>query len=250
MASNEFADKTALVTGAARGIGLSVAREYAARGANCVLIDVSDEVEKSAEKMKADFPEAGVLALKADVSEGEGCENALRRTLENFPGVDFLVNNAGITRDDLLIRMSEKNFDDVIRVNLRSAFLMSRAAARKMIKQRSGRIVNVASVVGQMGNAGQVNYSASKAGIIGLTKSLARELASRNILVNAVAPGFIDTQMTRSMKEETKRALLDMIPLKRLGEPRDVANAVMFLSGGGASYITGHVLAINGGIYI
>ncbi len=244
-----FAGKTAVITGAAQGIGLAIAEKYAASGVNCAMIDISETVVAAAGNLKNEFP-VEILPLCVDISDEKACDEAFREIFRKFGSIDFLVNNAGITRDNLLVRMSEEDFSAVISVNLKGTFLASKAAARVMMKKRQGRIINISSVVGQMGNAGQTNYAASKAGIIGLTKSLARELASRNILVNAVAPGFVKTDMTEKLKSEIKEKLLKMIPLGRFAEPRDVANAVIFLSGENSSYITGEVLAVNGGIYI
>ncbi|HAH31522.1 MAG TPA: 3-oxoacyl-[acyl-carrier-protein] reductase [Elusimicrobia bacterium] len=245
-----LAGKTALVTGAARGIGLEIASILAREGAALALFDIShEETALSAQKVSAETG-AKTIALNGNVALETDCAAAVDKALEAFGRLDILVNNAGITRDNLALRMKESDFDEVISVNLKGAFLMSKSASRVMLKQRSGRIINISSVTGQMGNAGQVNYSASKAGLIGLTKSLAREFASRGILVNAVAPGFILTKMTEGLKEEAKSKLLEMIPLGRLGKPEDVAKAVLFLAGEDSSYITGQVLSVNGGIYM
>ena len=245
----QFEGKTALITGAQRGLGLEIARHFARQGANTVLTDVTDSVIDAAKEIEQKFKTKS-LGLKGDVTKLADCADMVRKTLDSFLRLDILVNNAGITRDTLVLRMKEEDFDAVINVNLKGTFLMCKAAAKTMLKQRSGRIINISSVVGQMGNAGQVNYSASKAGILGLTKSMAREFASRNILVNAVSPGFIMTKMTENLKEEAKEKLLEMVPLKRLGKPEDVAKAVLFLSGDDASYITGQNIAVNGGIYL
>ncbi|MCG2726158.1 MAG: 3-oxoacyl-[acyl-carrier-protein] reductase [Elusimicrobia bacterium] len=244
-----FDGKTALITGAQRGLGLEIAKHFALHGANTVLMDVSDAVIGAAKEIEFKF-QTKSIGLKGDVTKIADCANIVQKTLDSFFKLDILVNNAGITRDNLVLRMNEKDFDDVININLKGAFLMCKAAAKTMLKQREGRIINISSVVGQMGNAGQANYSASKAGIVGLTKSLAREFASRNILVNAVSPGFIMTKMTENLKEEAKEKLLEMIPLKRLGMPEDVAKAVLFLSSDDSSYITGQNIAVNGGIYL
>lgn len=245
----QFEGKTALITGAQRGLGLEIARHFASQGANTVLTDVTDTVIEAAKEIAQEF-QTKSLGLKGDVTKNADCMDMIVKTLELFSSLDILVNNAGITRDMLILRMKEEDFDAVINVNLKGTFLMCKAASKTMLKQRSGRIINISSVVGQMGNAGQVNYAASKAGILGLTKSLAREFASRNILVNAVSPGFIMTKMTENLKEEAKENLLKMIPLKRLGKPEDVAKAVLFLSSDNASYITGQNIAVNGGIYL
>ena len=248
--TKRFEGRTAIVTGAQRGIGYDIARAFAAEGANVVLADVNADGVKAAAEALAKETGARTLALAADVTNYGDCERLIEETIKTFEKLDVLVNNAGITRDNLALRMKEEDFQAVIDVNLKGSFLMAKAASRSMLRQRSGRIVNIASVVGQSGNAGQANYSASKAGLIGLTKSLAREFASRQVLVNAVAPGYIRTAMTDGLKEEAKAKLLEMIPLERLGSGADVAKAVLFLAGEDSSYITGHVLAVNGGIYM
>ena len=191
-----------------------------------------------------------VIAVKADVSNPSDCKTVIDKTIDKFGKIDILVNNAGITRDNLVIRMSEEDWDSVVDVNLKGAFLMSRAAIKPMLKAHRGRIVNISSVVGQSGNAGQANYSASKSGLLGLTKSLAKELAGRNILVNAVSPGFVNTGMTGNLKEEVKIKLRDMIPLGRFAEAIDIGRAVLFLVSEDSSYITGQTLAVNGGMYL
>ena len=244
-----FEGKTALITGSQRGLGFEMAKHFAAEGANIVLTDISDSVIDAAKELEKEFSIKSI-GLKCDVANSDDCSSAIKKAVETFSKIDILVNNAGITKDNLVLRMSEKDFDDVISVNLKGAFLMCKAASRAMLKRKSGRIVNISSVVGQMGNAGQANYSASKAGLIGLTKSLAREFSSRNILVNAVAPGFIMTRMTEDLKEEAKDSLLKMIPLKRFGKAEDVAKAVLFLASEESSYITGQIIAVNGGIYL
>ncbi|MCX5785399.1 MAG: 3-oxoacyl-[acyl-carrier-protein] reductase [Elusimicrobia bacterium] len=242
--------KAALVTGAARGIGLEIAFTLAREGAMLALFDISPgETALAAQKVSAETG-AKAIALSGNVALESDCAAAVDKTAEAFGRLDILVNNAGITKDNLALRMKESDFDAVISVNLKGAFLMAKAASRMMLKQRAGRIINISSVVGQMGNAGQVNYAASKAGLIGLTKSLAREFASREVLVNAVAPGFILTKMTEGLKDEAKQKLLEMIPLGRLGKPEDVARAVLFLAGKESSYITGQVISVNGGIYM
>jgi len=238
--------KTAVITGGARGIGRVTAQTLADAGANCALIDVMEEVKASAAAIAA----TGVRAegYVADVANGEQITAIMKEVAAGFGSLDILVNNAGITRDNLLLRMTDEEWDKVLAVNLRGAFVCARAAARYMLKQQSGRIINIASVVGVIGNAGQCNYSASKAGLIGLTKSAARELASRNITVNAVAPGYVRTDMTEKLPEKAKEAILAMIPLRRLSEPKDIAGAVLFLASEEAAYITGHVLHVDGGM--
>ncbi len=239
-----------IITGAQRGIGYDIACAFAAEGADVVMADVNAEGVKASADILAKETGARTLALAADVTKYQDCERLIAETLKTFEKLDILVNNAGITRDNLVLRMKEEDFQAVMDVNLKGSFLMAKAASRSMLRQRSGRIVNIASVVGQSGNAGQANYSASKAGLIGLTKSLAREFASRQVLVNAVAPGYIRTAMTDGLKEDAKARLLEMIPLERLGSGADVAKAVLFLAGGDSPYITGQVLAVNGGIYM
>lgn len=241
-------EKIAIVTGGSRGIGRAICVTLAKNGINVVINYASNE--NAALEVAEICQSFGVKTkcIKADVSKGEDSERLIKETMEAFGRIDILVNNAGITRDNLIMRMSEEEFDQVIDTNLKSTFLCSKQVARIMLKQKSGRIINISSVVGVGGNAGQVNYAASKAGIIGLTKSLAKELASRNITVNAVAPGFIDTDMTKELGEATAAALLKEIPLNRLGAAEDVANAVSFLAGEYASYITGQVLCVDGGM--
>ena len=242
--------RTALVTGAERGIGLEIASAFAAAGAAVAVADLSaDECAQAAAAIAA---KTGVrtVGIGLDVSREQDCDRAVEETVKALGKLDILVNNAGITRDNLVLRMKEADFDAVIGVNLKGAFLMSKAASRLMLKARSGRIINISSVVGQSGQAGQANYSASKAGLLGLTKSLAREFAPRQVLVNAVAPGFIRTRMTETLKDDAKAKISEMIPLGRMGEPGEVAKAVLFLAGGDADYITGQVLAVNGGLYM
>jgi 3-oxoacyl-[acyl-carrier protein] reductase len=245
-----FEGRTALITGASRGIGYDIALAFAAEGAAVIMTDVNAEGVKAAAETLAKETGARTLPLAADVTKYPDCERCIEETLKTFKELDILVNNAGITRDNLTLRMKEEDFQAVMDVNLKGSFLMAKAVSRSMLRRRSGRIINIASVVGQSGNAGQANYAASKAGLIGLTKSLAREFASRQVLVNAVAPGYIRTAMTDGLKEEAKMKLLEMIPLERLGSGADVAKAVLFLAGEDSSYITGQVLGVNGGIYM
>lgn len=238
----------ALVTGASRGIGAAVASRLAAEGAFVGLNFVSNA--EAARGVLAEIQDAGGSGalFQADVSDCDACAALVSDFVEHAGGLDILVNNAGITRDGLLVRMSVEDFDAVLATNLRGVFLLSQAAAKVMMKARSGSIVNMTSVVGVMGNAGQANYSAAKAGVIGLTKSVARELASRNVRCNAVAPGFIETDMTSELGEKVREAALAQISLGRFGEPEDVAAAVAFLASQDAAYITGQVLAVDGGM--
>ena len=240
-------NKIALVTGAARGIGQAIALQLAADGADLALCDVKAEwLEDTAAKVKALGRRAESYAM--DVANGAAVGEAVAKVLADFGRIDVLVNNAGITRDTLLMRMSEEDWDAVLDINLKGAFLVTKAVVKPMMKQRSGAIVNIASVVGIMGNAGQANYTASKAGLIALTKTTAKELGSRNVRVNAVAPGFIRTAMTDKLAEPVKEAMLKMVPLGRLGEPEDVAKAVAFLASDAAAYVNGQTLAVCGGM--
>jgi len=240
--------KVAVVTGASRGIGRAIALELGRRG-NFVVVNYNGSAEK-AEAVKQEIQAAGgeACAMQCDVSDYGACEAFMKDVIKEYKRIDILVNNAGVTRDGLLMQMKEEDFDTVVDTNLKGAFHTIRFAARQMLKQRSGRIINLSSVVGLRGNGGQVNYSASKAGIIGLTKSAAKELASRGITVNAIAPGFIETEMTAVLPEETKAATLKEIPLQKFGKPEDVAQAAAFLASEEAAYITGQVLCVDGGM--
>ncbi len=242
-------DRVAIVTGASRGIGKSISLALAASGAKIVAVDIDlAATEAMVAELKANGSEA--IAVQGNVTVAADAEKMVNAGVEAFGRVDILVNNAGITRDALLLRMKDDDWDAVLSVNLKGAFLCSRAAAKVMSKQRYGRIINIASVVGQMGNAGQANYCASKAGLMGLTRSNARELARRNVTVNAVAPGFIATDMTEALPEKTRQELAAQIPLERLGSADDIANAVVFLAQENSGYITGQVLGVNGGMYM
>lgn len=240
----------AVVTGGTRGIGLAVAKRLTADGYD-VLMTYRDDAE-SAEGAKNELVGSGrrVDCLAADISTADGAGAAIEAAMQGFGRLDVLVNNAGITRDTLLMRMTEADWDDVLTTNLKGAFLTSKAAIRPMLRQRSGRIVNISSVVGQVGNAGQANYAAAKAGLIGFTKSLAKEVGSRGITVNAIAPGFIATRMTDGLSDEIKATLLERTPLGRFGTPDDIAGAVAFLVSRDASFITGHTLTVDGGLFM
>lgn len=240
----DFTDKTVVVTGSARGIGRSIAESFAALNANVVICDLD---QQQVEAVAAEIG-ARAVGFKADVTSVADLEQLFEKVVEKFGRVDVLVNNAGITRDTLMIRMNEKDWDTVLDINLKGSFLATKLAAKIMMKQRSGRIISISSVVGLTGNAGQANYAASKAGLIGFTKSAAKELAARGITVNAVAPGFIQTEMTEAMPDAAKEAFLVQVPLKRPGLPQDVASAVLFFASDAASYVTGQVLAVDGGL--
>ena len=243
----ELQGKVAIVTGGARGIGKAICQELASHGASLAVVDIQPEL---AEETAAEFRSSGVTAAAfvANVADPESVKEMVSGVLAEFGKVDILVNNAGITRDNLLIRMKEQEWDAVLAVNLKGTFNCIKAVARPMMKARYGKIVNIASVVGVMGNAGQANYSASKAGVIGLTKSAAKELAPRNITVNAVAPGYIETEMTANLSEDAQQAFLTVIPLARPGTPKDVAAVVCFLASGGSDYVTGQTVNIDGGM--
>jgi len=240
-------NKIAIVTGAARGIGKEIALNLAKEGANIAICDVNEEALSSA-KQEIEAIGRECLTFMVDVGSSEAVEGMVNKTLDKFERIDILVNNAGITRDGLLMRMKEEDWDAVLTVNLKGAFIFTKAISRVMIKQRYGRIVNIASIIGIMGNAGQANYAASKAGIIGLTKSAAKELAQRGVNVNAIAPGFIKTPMTDKLTDEQKDMMLKVIPLNRFGEPKDVAELVLFLTSESSSYITGEVIKVDGGM--
>ena len=247
----ETQEQVALVTGASRGIGAAIARALAARGCNLALNHSSEHSAQACAELADDLQrEYGIKAVVfcADVSNFEAAKEMVEGVREQFGRIDVLVNNAGVTQDGLLARMSEEAFDKVISVNLKGAFNCMRHVAPVMMKQRSGRIINISSVVGLYGNAGQVNYAASKAGIVGMTKSAAKELGARGITVNAVAPGFIDTDMTRALSEKTREGVVSRIALRELGSAEDVAAAVSFLTSREARYITGHVLTVDGGL--
>jgi 3-oxoacyl-[acyl-carrier protein] reductase len=250
MCEQKLKDKVAIITGGAQGIGKSIAEKLADEGAKIVIVDVQEESAKKTAEELAKEKNTETFSLKVDVSLSQETEEMIKKTVEKFGKIDIIVNNAGITRDNLLIRMSDEEWDKVIAINLKGVFNCSKATSKIMMKQRSGKIVNIASVVGLMGNAGQANYSASKGGVIALTKTMARELASRNINVNAVAPGFIKTAMTDKLSDDAKKKLTDLIPLGRLGESNDVANLVKFLCTDESSYITGEIISVNGGMYM
>lgn len=240
--------KTAVVTGGGRGIGRAICIEFAAQGANVVInyAGNSEAAEKTAAECEALGAKTAII--KADVSKAEEVDSVFALAIEEFGRVDILVNNAGVTKDKLIMAMSEEDFDKVVDTNLKGAFLCMKSAAKLMMKQRSGRIINMSSVVGVRGNAGQVNYAASKAGIIGMTKSLAKELAGRNVTVNAIAPGFIDTDMTAMLSDKIKEGILAGIPMKKLGKPEDIAKTAAFFAQDESGYITGQVICVDGGM--
>ena len=243
----DLKDKVAMITGAARGIGRACAESFARAGAHLFLIDIDrDLIQKTAKE----FSDSGLdcLALEVDISSLNQVEEAVGKALDKFKKIDILINNAGITRDALLLRMKEEDWDKVLTVNLKGVFNCTKVVSRAMVKQRAGAIVNIASIIGQIGNAGQANYAASKAGVIGFAKSVARELAARQITVNAIAPGFIKTRMTESLSEEVKNKMLERIPLGRFAEPEEVAALAVFLAGSSARYITGQVFRVDGGM--
>ncbi len=241
-------NKTVFVTGASRGIGKEVALKFAENGYNVVMNYVSSKT--NVEELKEEFESKGVktLIMQADVTDKEAIEQLVKKAIEEFGNIDVLVNNAGITKDNLLMRMSEEEFDKVIEVNLKGTYIVTKAVTKYMMKKRKGSIINLSSVVGVVGNAGQCNYSASKAGIIGFTKSVAKELSSRNIRANAVAPGFIETDMTSVLSDEVKENIYNQIPLKRMGTAKEVANLIYFLGSNESGYITGQVINVDGGM--
>jgi len=240
-------DRVVMITGAAQGIGKACADRFAQEGAHLFLIDIDKEL---VQKVALEFRNSGVncLAMEVDVSSLSQVEEIVGKALDKFKKIDILINNAGITRDALLIRMKEEEWDKVLAVNLKGVFNCIKVVSKAMIKQRDGSIINTASIIGQIGNFGQANYAASKAGVIALTKSAARELASRNITVNAIAPGFIKTRMTDKLSQEVKNKMLEGIPLGRFGEPKDVAEVALFLASSAARYITGQVFRVDGGM--
>ena len=248
-AAKALAGRTAIVTGGTRGIGLAIARALAEDGAS-VVVSGRDAARLDAAVKEIESLSGSALGVAADQSKREDCDRLMDAAKERFGRVDVVVNNAGITRDQLLVRMKDDDWDQVMDTNLRGVFLMTRVAAKSMMRQRSGRIINITSTAGAMGNPGQVNYSAAKAGVIGLTKAAARELAHWNILVNAVAPGLIETDMTAVISAEAREGLLQQVPLKRMGAAREVAEVVRFLAGDGATYVTGQTIHVNGGLYM
>lgn len=244
---SKFEGKVAIITGGCRGIGKAIAMKFAAEGARVFALDYvipgDDEVFVEDTNLAAKMS-----CVQADVTSSESVGNAIETVIKEAGRIDFLVNNAGITRDNLMLRMNEEQWDQVISTNLKGAFLCTKACVRQMMSQRSGRIINIGSVVGSMGNAGQANYSASKAGMIGFTKSIAKEFASRNITANLVAPGFVRTPMTDKLTDEQKEEYLKNIPLKRIAEPEDIANVVAFFASDEGSYVTGQIMHVDGGL--
>ena len=241
--------RNALVTGGSRGIGRAICLELARRGANVVFSYAGNTAAAEATRKELEALGVQTRAVQGSVADPAAVKTLIDTAVKELGSLDILVNNAGITKDGLMLRMKDEDFDRVIQTNLRGAFVCVREAAKIMTRQRHGRIINISSVVGQMGNAGQINYASAKAGLIGLTKSAAKELAGRNVTVNAVAPGFVETDMTASLPDDVRAAYIDAIPLKRLGTPQDIADAVAFLASPGAGYITGQVIAVNGGMY-
>jgi 3-oxoacyl-[acyl-carrier protein] reductase len=242
--------KTTVITGSAQGIGRAIAEIFASEGSRLVIFDINIEsAQKTAAEIKTKYG-FDTMAVAGNVSKLEDCETLVKTSTDKFSKIDILINNAGITKDNLVLRMSEAEWDSVIAVNLKGVFNCIKAVSKTMLKQRQGRIINISSVVGQMGNAGQINYSASKGGVIAITKTCAREFASKNILVNAIAPGFIRTSMTDKLTEGQRQMMTSIIPLVRFGEVSDIAKAALFLASDDSSYITGHVLSVNGGMYM
>jgi 3-oxoacyl-[acyl-carrier protein] reductase len=242
--------KTAIITGSAQGIGRAIGELFASKGAQVVISDINmEQAQKTADEIKLKYG-VETATVVANVAKLEDCESLVKSSLDKFSKIDILVNNAGIAKDNLILRMSEAEWDAVIAVNLKGVFNCIKAVSKPMLKAKQGRIINIASVVGQTGNAGQINYSASKGGVIAITKTCAREFASRNILVNAIAPGFIRTAMTDKLTQEQKDTLALNIPLARLGEVEDIAKSALFFASDDSSYITGHVMAVNGGMYM
>ncbi|MCM3699279.1 3-oxoacyl-[acyl-carrier-protein] reductase [Paenibacillus macerans] len=248
--SRPLQGKTALVTGASRGIGRSIALAFAEAGADVAVNYAGNEQAAAGVVAKIEALGVKAYAVKAHVGSSQQFEDMVKGMLDAWGRIDILVNNAGITRDNLIMRMKEEEFDQVIETNLKGVFNGIKAVTRPMMKQRSGRIINISSVVGVLGNAGQANYVAAKAGVIGLTKSSARELASRGITVNCIAPGFIETDMTDQLPEELRQSMLAGIPLTRLGQPEEIANVAVFLASDSASYMTGQTLHVDGGMYM
>ena len=243
-------NRVAFITGASRGIGYAIAESFAKDGVDIAGIDINISELQSAMKIIEDSTGRRALAIKADVGDFASMENAAAEVNKVFGKISILVNNAGITRDNLILRMKDSEWDDVMRINLTGTFNSTRSVIKGMVKNRYGRIISIASIVGLMGNVGQANYAASKAGIIGFTKSIAREYANRGVTANAIAPGFIETDMTKKLPEDVTNALLGQIPMGKLGRPEDVANAVRFLASDEAEYITGQVINVNGGMYM
>jgi 3-oxoacyl-[acyl-carrier protein] reductase len=245
----KFLQKSVIVTGAFKGIGRRISERFAEEGAYLVMTDINEDISEEARKISQTY-NTKVIGIKHDVSNEDDCKKVVDETIKAFGKIDILVNNAGITKDGLAIKMKEEDFMNVINVNLKGTFFMSKYALGVMSLKRYGKIINISSIVGLTGQAGQVNYSSSKAGVIGRTKSLAREYAKRNININAVAPGFIKTDMTDKLEEKTKENIISQIPLGRFGTVEDVANCVLFLASDESSYITGQVISVNGGLYM
>ncbi|KPK41724.1 MAG: hypothetical protein AMJ78_04795 [Omnitrophica WOR_2 bacterium SM23_29] len=240
-------DRVSLITGGARGIGRQIALTFAKEGSDIVICDINQQILESTKKEIEDLGRRAEVFV-VDVTNSQQVEDTVNKVLDKFQKIDILVNNAGITRDSLIVRMREEDFDQVIAVNLKGTFTCTKAVSKVMMKQKYGKIVSIASIIGITGNAGQANYAASKAGIIGLTKSVAKELASRNINVNAIAPGFIETDMTARLADDIKSKMLTLIPLNRFGKANDVANLALFLASDASSYITGQVIQVDGGM--